>query len=215
MGLWPEDVLTYWNVFLPLESEICKCRQCPMICLICCLSATRSRLAVKRRPYPPRWAASGSSAPQTTCPVTQKANPQKSQPCSRPSRASEGVPTPWVTSLWNARSLHSWCEGLQGSRKGNLWGITQWAQRRLVNESKICWKCRFVVWIAGACVTARYVHPRRVCWAKRKPESGFTLGLKRENSNQWRVPLAFLPWERCGCKRFLWLVQVQGLWGSR
>ena len=131
------------------------------------LSATRSHLAVKKRPCLSLRAASGSWAPRTTCPVTRRASPRRSQPCSHPSRASEGAPTPWVMSPWNARSLHSCCEGLQGSRKGNLWGITQWAQRRLMNESKICWKCRFVVWIAGAYVTARYVHPRHVYGQKR------------------------------------------------
>ena len=145
MALRPEDVPTFWNVFLQLELEICKSHKCLAMCLICCLPAARSRLCVRRRPCPSLRAPSDSLAPRMTCPVTQRATPWKSQPCSHPSRASEGAPTLWVTSPWNARNLCSRHGGLQGSRKGNLWGITQWAQRHLMNESKICWKCRFVV----------------------------------------------------------------------
>lgn len=214
MGLWPEDVFTYWNVFLPLESEICKCHQCPMICLMCCVCYQEPSGCEKEALSTSESCFRLLSSSDDLSSDSEKPTPEEASPALAQA-GLPSVPTPWVTSLWNARSLHSWCEGLRGLAKEACEGITQWAQRRLVNESKICWKCRFVVWIAGACVTARYVHPRRVCWAKRKPESSFTLGLKRENSNQWRVLLAFLPRERCGCKRFPWLVQVQGLWGSR
>lgn len=66
-----------------------------------------------------------------------------------PSRAFGGEQTHWAIYQQRTRNLWGLSKHHHLFLRGNLWGITQWAQRLLTKESKPYWKQAMILFVEG------------------------------------------------------------------